>query len=106
MKKLILIVAVSLSLFLLGYTPVNANNCTTDSECYNVYLNYNSQGESYVNYYYNWKTYKIYVPETRQEFIKLEFDYLYWKLNREHKYFNTIRLNIALIKHWLEPLYY
>lgn len=73
---------------------------------YNDYINYTSTGETYVKYYYNDRLYKIIVPETREQFIQLE--YMYWsgQLKLWDKYYKTVKLNILLTHRWLENLYY
>lgn len=82
-----------------------AFECKTDSECYQEYL-IETKTWFYSNYYYNGNTHKIDMPETRLDFIRLEYKYITWQLNKNDRYFNTVRLNIALIKRGLEPLYY
>ena len=101
-----------MSFFLLGWvSETSANECGSDNECYNSYIQYelNSSFETicFSNYYYNNRSYKLYMPCTRQEFIRLEFAVATGELNDKDNYwFKLVWLNALLINKWLEPLYY
>lgn len=100
-------VAIILILYFLFLQGINqAQACGSDGQCYDEYMQIDNSWQTYTNYFYNAKIYKILIPNSRQEFIKLEFKYMTWQMTINHKHYNTIRLNILLIKMWLEPLYY
>jgi len=114
MKKNKIIILILISIF----NIVNLNKtsaCGSDSECYQIYLNYNSKTwNHYINYYIDYnlksdyinKNYKIIAPSSKSEFIYLEYLYNTNQLNKNNRYYKTIKLNIFLIKNGLEPLYY
>jgi len=86
-------------------------SCWSDSDCYNSYIkyDYNQDFETicYSNYIYNNTLYKIYMPCTRDEFIRLEFSVATGELtNKDNYWFKLVWLNALLINKWLEPLYY
>ena len=104
-EKIAMLTAICMALFaILSLEKTNAS-CMTDGECYDYY-SYEVNNETYTNYWYNWKTYRILVPNTRQEFIRLEYKYIRGEMKTSHKFYNTVKLNILLVKLWLEPLYY
>ncbi len=114
MKKYILaffIIAQILIFFYMGKWIDNANaqmnlNSLWDNECYEYYLNYSNTLETYVNYYYNGTTYKIRVPNTRHEFVYLDWLYNSGRIAETNKYYTTLKLNYTLRRLGLEPLYY
>jgi hypothetical protein len=103
MKKTILFLLI-LPLFLFSCESLKADVCGTDSECYETFLQIDNNWQTYFDYYYNWKFYKIKVPKSKVEFIKLERQYIIWELSKDNPYYNTIRLNLYLYKFWLEWL--
>ena len=107
MKKLYLLIAITIIYFLWGCSIVKAEQCGTDTECYEAYSRIDTQtGESYFEYYYEWKFYNISVPKTRHEFRELEWLYVTGNMSKYNKYYTTMKLNVQLIKMWLEPLIY
>lgn len=104
MKKIYLIFIIS---FFFGLNNITYWN---DDDLYNQYIqyDYNQDFETicYSNYYYNNRFYKLYMPCSRDEFIRLEFAVYNWTyLPSEYEY-KLVFLNQLLIKKWLEPLYY
>lgn len=73
---------------------------------YDEYLIHYVGDKVYVNYWHNWNDYKIRIPSTRTEFIRLEFAYTQGALSETDVYYKTVQLNMLLVKKWLEPLYY
>lgn len=83
----------------------HASECNLQNNCYESYV-YIDHWLSYINYWYNWKIYKIHAPTTRQEAIKLHFDYIKQKMPKDHIYYKSYQINEALIINHLEPLFY
>jgi hypothetical protein len=94
MKKIYLIFIIS---FFFG---LNANaNYNNDYNSY-IQLDYNQDFETicYSNYYYNNRFYKLYMPCTRDEFIRLEFAVATGELTNKNNYwFKLVWLNALLI---------
>lgn len=108
MKKYIdIILALIIFVLMLGAIQpreTNANySCGSDEQCYQQYLVECDQWTTCVNYYYKGQFILIEVPPSRAEFIRQEFYYLTGIAGRFDR---AVRINIALIKRGLEPLYY
>lgn len=74
------------------------------------YWNYNVMNywpwQCYNTYFYNNNFYRINVPCSRDEFIRLEFAVYNWSYLFNSYEYKLVFLNQLLIKKWLEPLYY
>lgn len=113
--KIILILAFIILIILAFANSKKTFACGSDSECYELILQYDAKTwNHYINYYIDYnlkseyinKNFKIIVPTSKSEFIYLEYLYNTNQLDKNNRYYKTIVLNMYLIKYGLEPLYY
>jgi len=88
---------------------VEEEQCYSDGDCYDFYLIVEWEGYNesyYTNYWYNWNTYKIPMPNTRQHFLLLLGYFENWTLSKNNDYYNTMVIHKTLLMYWMEGLIY